>query len=85
MRVYRINDAVRAVVTEDSGCRLTELPAGAVFSLTTMEPDSNGMIEGTSGERTVLVFLNDLEQRAELMNVKIPPATVRVVPELSQT
>ena len=85
MRVYRIKNAVRAVVTEDSGCRLTELPAGAVFSLTTIEPNSNGMIEGTSGERTVLVFLNDLEQRAELMNIKIPPATVRVVPELSQT
>ncbi len=85
MRVYRINDAVRAVVTKNSGCRLTELPAGSVFSLTTMEPDSSGLIEGTSGELTVQVFLNDLEQRAELMNIKIPPATVRVVPELSQT
>jgi hypothetical protein len=85
MRVYRIKNAVRAVVTEETGCRLTELPAGAVFSLTTMQPDANGMIEGTSGERTVLLFLNDLEQRADLMNIKIPPATVRVVPELSQT
>jgi hypothetical protein len=85
MRVYRIKNAVRAVVTEGSGCRLTELPPGAVFSLTAVEPDPNGMIEGTSSERTVLVFLRDLEQKAELMNIKIPPATVRVVPELSQT
>jgi hypothetical protein len=85
MRVYRIKNAVRAVITENSGSRLTELPAGSVFSLTTMAPDANGMIEGTSGERTVLVFLNDLEHRAEPMNIKIPPASVRVVPELSQT
>jgi hypothetical protein len=85
MRVYRIKNAVRAVLTENSGSRLTELPAGSVVSLTTMEPDSTGMIVGTSGERTVQVFLNDLEHRAELMNIKIPPATVRVVPQLSRS
>jgi hypothetical protein len=84
MRLYRIKNAVRAVATEESGNRLTELPAGAVFSLTNVEPDSNGMIEGTSGELTVLLFLNDLEERAELMNVRIPAATVRVAPEISQ-
>ena len=55
-----------------------------VFSLTNVEPDSNGMIEGTSGELTVLLFLNDLKERAELMNVRIPAATVRVTPEISQ-
>jgi hypothetical protein len=42
------------------------------------------MIEGTSGELTVLLFLNDLEERAELMNVRVPPATVRAMPEISQ-
>ena len=84
MRLYRIKNAVRAVATEENGSRLTELPAGAVFSLTNLEPDSTGMIEGTSGERTVLLFLNDLEERAELMNVRVPPATVRAVPEISQ-
>lgn len=84
MRLYRIKNAVRAVVPEENGSRLTELPAGAVFSLTNLAPDSNGMIEGTTGERTVLLFLNDLEERAELMNVRIPPATVRIVPEVSQ-
>jgi hypothetical protein len=85
MRAYRIKHAVRAVVTENNGSRLTELPAGAVFSLTNIEADPNGMIEGTSGDRTVLLFLNDLQERAELMNVKIPSATVRIVPQLSQT
>ena len=55
-----------------------------MFSLTNVEPDSNGMIEGTSGELTVLLFLNDLKERAELMNVRIPAATVRVTPEISQ-
>ena len=85
MRVYRIKHALRAVVTENNGSRLTELPAGAVFSLANIEADANGMIEGTSGDRSVLLFLNDLRERAELMNIKIPPATVRVVPELSQS
>ena len=66
MRVYRIKNAVRAVVIDESCNRLTELPAGAVLSLTNVEPDSNGMIEGTSGERSVLVFLNDLGERAEV-------------------
>jgi hypothetical protein len=84
MRVYRIKNAVRAVVIDESCNRLTELPAGAVLSLTNVEPDSNGMIEGTSGERSVLVFLNDLGERAELMNIKIPAASVRVAPEFSQ-
>jgi hypothetical protein len=84
MRLYRIKNAVRAVATEESGSRLTQLPAGAVFKLTNVEADSNGMIEGTSGERTLLLFLNDLEERAEVMNVRIPPATVRAVPEISQ-
>jgi hypothetical protein len=84
MRLYRIKNAVRAIAPEENGSRLTELPAGAVFSLTTLEPDSNGMIQGTTGERNVRVFLNDLEERAELMNVRIPPATVRIMPEVSQ-
>jgi hypothetical protein len=83
MRVYRIKNAVRAVVIDESCNRLTELPAGAVLSLTNVEPDSNGMIEGTSGERSVLVFLNDLGERAEVMNIKIPSASVRVAPEIS--
>jgi hypothetical protein len=41
------------------------------------------MIEGTAGEQAVLVFLNDLEERGELMNVKIPSAAVRVGPGIS--
>jgi hypothetical protein len=84
MRLYRIKNAVRAIATEESGSRLTELPAGAVFKITNVAPDSNGMIEGKSGEHTVMLFLNDLEERAEPMNVRIPPATVRAVPEISQ-
>jgi hypothetical protein len=84
MRVYRIKNAVRAVLIGESSNRLTELPAGAVLSLANIEPDSNGMIEGTSDERSVLVFLNDLGERAELMNIKIPSASVRVAPEMSE-
>jgi hypothetical protein len=82
-KAYRIKSAVRGVLNSENGSRLTELPAGSVFSLTSMVPHANGMIEGTSGEKTVLVFLNDLEQKAELMNVRIPPASVRIVSQLS--
>lgn len=83
-RAYRIKSAVRGVLNADNGSRLTELPAGAVFSLTSLVPNATGMIEGTSGDKTVLVFLHDLEEKAELMNVRIPPASVRIVSELSQ-
>jgi hypothetical protein len=84
MTVYRINNAVRAVVSAESGLRLTELPAGSVFFPMTLEPDANGMVEGTSNDRSVLIFLNDLTEKSELMNIRIPPATVRIVPGASQ-
>ncbi len=83
-KAYRFKSAVRAVIHAENGSRLTELPAGTVFSLTSLVPNANGMIEGTSGETKVLVFRNDLEQRAELMNVRIPPASVRIVSQLSE-
>ena len=60
MKVYRIKNAVRAVVSAESGYRLTELPAGSVFFPTSLEPDANGMIEGTSNDEGVLIFLKDL-------------------------
>jgi hypothetical protein len=72
------------VLNAENGTRLTELPAGAVLSLSSLVPNAKGMIEGTSGDKTVLVFLNDLEEKAELMNVRIPPASVRIVSALSQ-
>ena len=84
MKVYRINNTVRVVIADGDNCRLTELPAGAIFVLTNLNPDSNGMIEGTWDDRRVLLFLHDLEERAEPMNVKIPSAAVRVIPELTQ-
>ena len=83
-RAYRIKSAVRGVLNAENGSRLTELPAGAVFSLISLVPNENGMIEGTSGDKRVLVFLNDLEHKAELMNVRIPPASVRITSALSQ-
>ena len=83
-RAYRIKSAVRGVLNAENGTRLTELPAGAVLSLSSLVPNAKGMIEGTSGDKTVLVFLNDLEEKAELMNVRIPPASVRIVSALSQ-
>jgi hypothetical protein len=83
MRVYRIKSAIRVVVSEESGHRLTELPAGAVL-FANSEPDSNGMIEGKCDEVSLLLFAHDLEERAEPMNIRRPSAAVRVVPELSE-
>ena len=85
MKVYRIKSPIRVVVAEESTHRLTELAAGAVLFLTNLAPDSNGMIEGKCDELSVLLFSHDLEDRAELMNIKRPSAGVRIVPELSQT
>jgi hypothetical protein len=84
MKVYRITNAVRAVVSAERGLRLTELPTGSVFFAATLEPDANGMIEGTSNGRSVMIFLDDLAEKSEVMNVRIPAATVRIVPEVSQ-
>lgn len=78
MKVYRITNVVRAVLLTDSGSQLTELPAGSLFSLSNTEPNSNGMVEGTSNERSVMIFLNDLEERSEVMNVRVPSAGVRI-------
>ena len=85
MKVYRIKHAVRALLSTGTGFQLTELPAGSVFSTATLEPKENGMIEGTSNERKVLIFLNDLTEKSELMNIKIPPATVRIAPQASRS
>ncbi len=78
--VYRITSPVRAVVQADNGSKLTELPTGSVLVLTNLEGDSNGMIEATSNDRSVLIFLNDLEDKSEPMNIKVPSATVRISP-----
>ena len=78
MKVYRITSAVRAVLLTDNGSQLTELPAGSLFSLSNTEPNAKGMVEGTSNERSVMIFLNDLEGRSEVMNVRVPSAGVRI-------
>ncbi|HLK22317.1 MAG TPA: hypothetical protein VKT81_25395 [Bryobacteraceae bacterium] len=83
-RAYRIKSAVRGVLTAENGSLLTEIPAGVVLSLTSLVPNASGMIEGTSGDKRVLVFLHDLEEKAELINVRIPPASVRIASAVSQ-
>ena len=83
--VYRFTHAVRALIAEGDGHRLTELPAGSVFYQTKLDPDANGMIEGASNDSSVLIFLNDLEERSERMNIRIPAASVRIIPEVSQS
>lgn len=53
------------VIRDMSGYKLRELPAGSVFRPTGSKPDSNRMIDGTCDGAVVLMFLRDLEERAE--------------------
>jgi len=57
-----------AVIRDMSGYKLRELPAGTVFLPTASKPDCNRMIDGTCGTDVVLIFLRDLEERAEPMD-----------------
>ena len=61
---YRLKDALMAVVQEDIS-RLIELPAGAMFYCHNPNPDTHGMIKGMCKGHMVLLFLCDLEERAE--------------------
>jgi hypothetical protein len=67
---YRLKHAIVVVARNENDYRLTELPTGSVFLPTTPNPDANGMIEGTCDGGTMLVFVADLEARAELLNIR---------------
>ena len=63
---YRLKDPLMAVVQDDIS-RLIELPAGTMFYCSNPNPDTHGMIKGTCKGHMVLLFLCDLEERAEAL------------------
>jgi hypothetical protein len=62
---YRLKPSIMVVIRETTGYKLRELPAGSVFLPAGSSPDSNRMIDGTCGDAVALMFLRDLEERAE--------------------
>ena len=76
---YRITGLCPAV-DESDGRRLIHLPVGSLMFPTTTIADSAGMVAGVCDGRTVKVFVRDLEERAERLEIRQPPATVRVMP-----
>ncbi len=67
---YRLKHSIVVVARNDNDFRLTELPTGSVFLPTALKPDANGMIEGRCNGDTMLVFMADLEARAEPFNIR---------------
>lgn len=62
---YRLKRPVTVVAQHGSSTSLRELPAGSVVLVDGRAQGHNGMIDGTCSGKNVLVFLRDLEERAE--------------------
>lgn len=62
---YLLRRSTVVLIRDMRGYKLRELPAGAVFHPTGSKPDSNRMIDGTCKGAVILMFLRDLEERAE--------------------
>ena len=67
---YRLKHSIVVVARNENDNGLTELPTGSVFLPTVPNPDANGMIEGECDGDTMLVFVADLEARAEPFNTR---------------
>ena len=62
---YRLKGPVTVVVADMGRYRFKEVPAGTVFFAVNPEPDRNHMLNGTCNGDPALVFLRDLDERAE--------------------
>ncbi len=71
MSAYRLKTPTAVVVRERDRFRLSELSAGSVILSDCVQPDANGMIEGTCKGASVLVFFRDLEDRAERLEIDV--------------
>lgn len=70
-----------AAVLHDSDCeKVVPLPIGSLIFPTTTIPDEAGMIAGVCEGQAVRLFVRDLEERAERIEIRKPPATVRAMP-----
>lgn len=71
MSAYRLRNPTAVVIRERDRFRLSELSAGSVILSDVVQPDANGMIEGTCKGASVLVFFRDLEDKAELLEIDV--------------
>jgi len=70
--LYRLFKPIPVVIQEPDSRRLDHLPAGSELVCADAPPDQNGMVNGTCKDRSLLVFLCDLEDRAEAIAHRAP-------------
>ena len=63
--IYRFKNPIVVVLLDANRERLTQFPAGSVFTTSAATPDRNGMIDGKCDGRMALLFSRDLVERAE--------------------
>jgi hypothetical protein len=74
---YRFVRPTIAVFRDAQGYKLRELAPGSIFYPTGANPDANRMIDGTCNGSPVLVFVRDLEERAQPENHIVNSPSVR--------
>jgi len=62
---YRFKNPIVVLLIDVNRERLTQLPAGSVFTTSAPTPDCNGMVDGKCDGRIALLFSRDLHERAE--------------------
>ena len=70
--LYRLFKPIPVVIQERNSRRLDHLPAGSEVVCADAPPDQNGMVQGTYKDSSLLVFLCDLEERAEAIAHRAP-------------
>jgi hypothetical protein len=74
---YQLKSSCAAVRDCD---KVIQLPVGSLISPTSTTPDAGGMIQGICDGHAVRMFASDLEERAERIEIRKPPATVHSMP-----
>jgi hypothetical protein len=70
--LYRLFKPIPVVIQEMDSRRLDQLPAGSEVVCADEPPDQNGMVNLTYENTSLLVFLCDLEDRAEAIAHRAP-------------
>jgi hypothetical protein len=73
---YRLKSSCAAVRDCE---KVIQLPVGSLIFPNSTTPDEAGMIEGTCNGHTVRIFACDLDERAERIDIRKKPATVRAI------
>ena len=64
-RVYCLVSSILAFESSGAGRHLITVPSGSHVRLTADQPDASGLIPVSFGERKLMLFLVDLEERSE--------------------